>query len=116
MPATFRLATDADMRKITSINLAPLDDLPHLYIPVSAVDIALPPLDIPTEGVDLMRNWGIAHERSLPDYLRLFPSALVTRRNAGQFVARDDLLYHGAETAADHVAALQSNPGSTAFE
>lgn len=96
---TIGLANDDDMRAIDSRNLAKLDALPWLYIPVAAVDIPLPPLDIPTECVDLMRQWGVAHVNSIGDYSRLFPSALVASHFVGQFVDRDELLYHGAEPA-----------------
>lgn len=98
---TIRLATDDDMRPITSRNLDEIDKLPHLYIPVSAVDIALPPLPFPTEGLDLMRTWGVAHERTIPDYARLFPDALVASKYFGQYADRGELLYNGAEPAAD---------------
>lgn len=98
---TIKLATDDDMRAIDSRNLAALDALPHLYIPVGAVDIPLPPLAIPTEGVDLTRSWGVAHVSSITDYARLFPGALVAAKNFGQFVARDELLFYSAEPAAE---------------
>ena len=98
-----RLATDVDLRAITSSDLAPLGLLPHLYIPVGAVEIPVPPLSFPTEGLDLMRTWGIAHERTLADYVRLFPDALVAPRNFGQFVDRGELVYNGAQAAADFI-------------
>lgn len=117
MPApTIRLATDDDMRAITSRNLDEIPKLPHLYISAGDVDIPLPPLDMSTDGVDLMRAWGVANVRSIADYARLFPAALIAPKDFGQFVDRSELLYNGAEPAADHVAALQSKPGSTAFE
>lgn len=102
---TIRLATDDDMRAIDSRNLTDLDKLPRLYIPVGAVDIPVPPLPFPTEGLDLMRVWGVAHERSLADYARLYPGALVAAKNFGQFVDRGDLVYNGAEPAEDFVKA-----------
>jgi len=98
---TIRLVTDDDMRAITSQTLELLDDLPHLYIPAGAVDIELPPaaLEMPADG--LMRSWGVAHERSLRDFVRIFPDALVAPRSQGQFIARAELLFCGAEPAAD---------------
>lgn len=98
---TFRLVTDDDMRAITSQNLGEIANLPHLYVPVAAVAIPLPPLDFPTEGVELMRTWGVAHVSSLAEYARLFPGALVAPKRFGQFVARGELLYNGAEPADD---------------
>jgi hypothetical protein len=102
---TIRLATDDDMRAIDSRNIAQINDLPHLYIPIEAVDIPLPPLDIPTVGVDLMRTWGVAMMPSLADFVRMYTGALVAPRNYGQFVARADLLFYGAEPAAEFVSA-----------
>lgn len=54
---TIRLATDSDLRQITSQNLHLLDALPHLYILASHLDF-----DAPREGEapDVMRTWGIA--------------------------------------------------------
>jgi hypothetical protein len=57
---TIRLATNNDMRAIDSRNLEKVDELPGLYIPVTAVDIPLPPLDLATEGFDLMHQWSVS--------------------------------------------------------
>lgn len=85
MPApTIRLATDDDMRAITSRNLDEIPKLPHLYISAGDVDIPLPPLDMSTDGVDLMRAWGVANVRSIADYARLFPAALIAPKDFGQ--------------------------------
>ncbi|MGN6518677.1 MAG: hypothetical protein ACTHK2_04545 [Dokdonella sp.] len=83
--STNRLATDEDMRAITSRELDAIDRLPHLYIP--------------TDSGELMRGWGVAHERTLADELRLHPGALVAPANLGQWVERGDLVYHGAKPA-----------------
>jgi len=96
---TFQLATQDDLRAITTKNLEAIGALPHLYIPVEAVNIPLPPLSIPTEGVELMRVWGVATLTSLADYARLYPGALVAPASFGQFVDRGELLFNGAEPA-----------------
>lgn len=98
---TIRLATDDDMRSITSKDLSPINVLPHVYISVTAVDIPLPPLRFPVESIELMRSWGVAQLSSLAAYVRLYPGCLVAPRNFGQFVDRAELLYYGAEPAAD---------------
>lgn len=85
---TIRLVTDEDMRAITSQNLEEITRLPHLYIP--------------TDEPDGMRSWGIALERGFADYLRLFPDALVAPHSFGETASRADLIYHGAEPAADY--------------
>lgn len=85
MPS-FRVATDTDMRRITSRNLEEIDRLPHLYIP-----------DDQAPGT--MRQWGVAHERSLADFARLYPGSLVAPTYQGALVDRGDLLYHDAEPA-----------------
>lgn len=84
---TIRLATDDDMRAITSRDLSPIHGLPHLYIP--------------TDDGEVMRSWGIAHETTIADYVRLFPGALVAPKDFGQYVDRGELLYNGAEPVAD---------------
>lgn len=84
-----RLVTDDDMRAITSQNLEEIPRLPHLYIPA--------------DEPDRMRSWGIALERSFADYLSLFPDALVAPHSFGQTASRADLIYHGAEPAAEFI-------------
>ncbi|MDP9123510.1 MAG: hypothetical protein M3N82_02745 [Pseudomonadota bacterium] len=98
---TICLATDEDLRAITSQNLHLLNELPHLYILASHLD-----WDVPREGdaPDVMRTWGIAKghgDGSIFGYERLYPGAVVAPRNVGQRVSRADLLYHGAEPVAD---------------
>lgn len=83
---TIRLATDDDMRSITSQNAAEIRRLPFLYID--------------TDESDVMRVWGVALDRTLPDFVRLYPAALVAPKYAGERASRGDLLYHGAEPAA----------------
>lgn len=84
---TIRLATDDDMRAITSQNVDEIKRLPYLYIA--------------TDEPDVMRSWGVAHAATIGDYVRLFPDALVAPRYAGPTASRSDLVYHGAEAAAD---------------
>jgi len=96
---TFQLATQDDLRAITTKNLEAIGALPHLYIPADAVNIQLPPLSIPTQGVELMRVWGVAAMPSLADYARLYPGALVAPASLGQFVDRGELIFNGAESA-----------------
>jgi len=98
---TIRLTTDDDMRAITSQKLDDVQLLPWLYIPVEAVNIPLPPLDFPTEGLKLMRTWGVAHESAIADYARLFSEGLVAPKHLGQFVDRGELLFNGAEPVTD---------------
>jgi hypothetical protein len=106
MPAlAIRLAVDEDLRAFTSQTSEGLLNLPTLYIP--------------TDDPQVMRSWGIARadgDGSVAVYERLYPGSLVAPRYVGQWADRADLMYHGAELAADHVAAPQSKPGSTAFE
>jgi hypothetical protein len=83
---TIRLATDDDMRAITSQNLDQIRRLPCLYIA--------------TDEPDVMRSWGVALERTFGDFERLYPGALVAPHYDGQTVSRGDLLYNGAEPAA----------------
>ena len=82
---TIRLATDDDMRAITSQNLHLIRCLPCLYIA--------------TDQPDVMRSWGVALERTFRDFERLYPGALVAPHYDGQAGSRGDLLYHGAEPA-----------------
>lgn len=98
---TIRLATDEDLRAITSQNLELLDALPWLYILVSHIDH-----DVPQDGdaPDMMRTWGVAKghgDGSIFGYERLYPGAVVAPRNFGHRVSRAELLYYGAEAAAD---------------
>lgn len=119
MKVTIRLVVPEDTADFTSQTLERYAELPHLYIPVEAIDIPLPPFAVEMGVKDLMRAWGPANAQgdgSVAVYERLYPGSVVAPRDMGQFVHRADLLYHGAELAADHVAALQSKPGSTAFE
>jgi alpha-N-acetylglucosamine transferase len=75
------------LRAITSQNLDDIFDLPFLYICCNQPDV--------------MRSWGVAHAATLGDYERLYPGALVAPRYAGATAQRGDLLYDGAEPAAD---------------
>lgn len=92
---TIRLATEEDYRAVTSKNVEDLLRLAHLYIP--------------TDEGDMMRAWGVAGtpahggENSVHTTVRLYPGALVAPCFQGQLVSRGDLLYHGAEPAADFV-------------
>lgn len=87
---TIRLATDDELRAITSQTLDDMLKLPFIYIA--------------TPEPDVMRVWGVAQALTLPDTERLHPGALVAPRYAGERAARGDLLYNGAEPAADFVA------------
>jgi hypothetical protein len=87
---TIRLATDDDLRAITSQKLDEILRLPWLYIP--------------TDEPDVMRSWGVAKatgDGSVAIYERLFPGALVAPSYVGQRAERGELLYNGAEPAAD---------------
>jgi hypothetical protein len=84
---TIRLATDADMRAITSRDLSPIMALPWFYIP--------------TNDGEVMRSWGVARAEYTGDQTRLFSGTLVAPHGFGQWADRGDLLYHGAEPAAD---------------
>jgi hypothetical protein len=89
---TIRLATDDDLRQITSQNLEPLDALPWLYIPA--------------DEPGMMRTWGVARsdgDASVAFYARQHPDALVAPKFMGQRVDRGELVYNGAEPAADFV-------------
>lgn len=88
---TIRLATLEDMRAITSQNVEAIHLLPFLYIP--------------TEQPDVMRSWGVARLETLPTYERLYPGGLIAPTFVGQFASRGELLYNGAEPAADFVSA-----------
>ena len=83
---TNRLATDDDMRAITSHNLDDIRRLPFLYIA--------------TAEPEVMRVWGVALEPTFGDFERLYPGALVAPHYDGQAVSRGDLLYNGGEAAA----------------
>lgn len=92
MASTIKLATLEDVRAISSQNAHELLDFPHLYIP--------------TDDPDVMRAWGMAgnttgNEDRTAVTERLFPGTLVSPRFVGQTASRADLLYHGAEPAAD---------------
>ncbi len=96
---TIRLATDDAMRAITSQNLHEISRLPTLYIPLRDF--------ITTEtDPDAMKHWGVAHERAIADYARLFPDALVAPCCFGDRASRADLIYHGAESMAVFVPQL----------
>lgn len=84
---TIRLATVEDMRAITSANVGDILRLPYLYIT--------------TDDPDVMCPSGVASPDSLADYVRLFPGSLVAPCFVGERVSRGDLLYNGAEPAAD---------------
>jgi hypothetical protein len=84
---TIRLATDADMRAIDTRNLSAIDKLPWFYIP--------------TETAEVMRSWGVARAEYVAEQVRLHPGTLVAPHGFGQWADRGDLLYHGAEPAAD---------------
>lgn len=90
MPApTIRLATDDDLRQITSRDLTPLDALPWLYIPA--------------DEPNTMRPWGVARsdgDASVVFWASKHPDALVAPKFMGQRVDRAELLYYGAEPAA----------------
>lgn len=90
---TIRLATDDDMRAIDSRNLDAIHRLPWLYIP--------------TDDGEVMRSWGIAHESGIADSARLHPGGLVAPHDFGQYVNRGDLLYNGAEPAADFLPSFR---------
>jgi hypothetical protein len=90
---TIRLANDDDMRAIDSRNLPAILELPHLYIP--------------TADGEVMKGWGVAMasgDGSVAVYERLYPGGLVAPKFMGKHVDRGELLYHGAEPAADFVA------------
>lgn len=87
---TLRLATLEDLRAINSQNMDEMLRLPHLYIP--------------TDEPDAMRSWGVASQDSIGDYERLYPGSLVAPVFVGKRAQRGDLLYNGAEPAADFLA------------
>lgn len=87
---TIRLATQEDLRAITSQNLEPIFALPWLYIPA--------------DEPGLMRTWGVARsdgDASVAFWARQYPDALVAPKYVGGTADRGDLLYNGAEPAAD---------------
>ena len=85
---TIRLATVDDMRSITSQNLHEIRRLPFVYIA--------------TPEPDVMRVWAWPARRRCPT-----PSdcigALVAPSYTGERALRGDLLYNGAEPAADFI-------------
>ena len=83
---TIRLATDDDMRQITSRNLDEIFRLRFLYIA--------------TDQPDLMRSWCVGLESSVADTERLHPATLIAPHRAGATASRGDLLYNEAEPAA----------------
>lgn len=91
---TIRLATAEDMRAITSKNVDELRRLPFLYIAMTHLRPAEP---------DIMKSWGVASHDSIADYERLYPGALVAPHHFGEIVDRGELLYNGAEPAADFI-------------
>lgn len=88
---TIRLATLEDMRAITSQNLDVIKLVPYLYIP--------------TAESDVMKAWGVASMETLAVYERLYPGGLVAPAFVGETASRGDLVYNGAEAAADFVQA-----------
>lgn len=90
---TIRLASLAQLRSITSSNLEEIRRLPHLYIASNRPGV--------------MRVWGVAdapyegRDWHVGDTARLYPGALVAPHYLGEAVDRDELLYNGAEPAAD---------------
>jgi len=89
MPA-IKLATDVDLRQISSQNLGPIFALPWLYIPA--------------DEPGMMRSWGVARsdgDASVSFWARQHPEALVAPKFMGERVDRGELLYNGAEPAAD---------------
>lgn len=100
---TIRLVTWDDVRSITSQNAHLYLELPTLYIPAHAADIAPDP-SAATDHPELMRSWAPAKaegDASVTVFERLYPGSVVAPRDVGQYVLRGDLLYHGAELAAD---------------
>jgi hypothetical protein len=85
----FALATDRDMREISSQHLDEIQRMPFFYIP--------------TDDPDVMRSWGVALEQNVADNVRLYPGALVAPGFAGENASRGDLLYNGAEASAAFV-------------
>ena len=88
---TIRLATDDDMRAITSRNIDDIHRLPCVYIALSQFARSTDP--------DAMNSWRVAHEKTLHDYPRLYPGCLVASHSFGDRASRADPLYHGAEPA-----------------
>lgn len=84
---TIRLATVEDMRAITTKNLEDVQRLPFLYIP--------------TDDPEVMRVWGVANADSVRGTEKAYPGTLVSAVYVGERADRGDLLYNGAEPAAD---------------
>jgi hypothetical protein len=85
---TIRLATDDDLRQISSQNWEAVLQLPFVYVP---------------DG-DAMAPRGVARsdgDASVVFWARQHPDALVAPKFMGERVDRGDLLYNGAEPAAD---------------
>jgi hypothetical protein len=92
---TIHLATDDDVRAIDSRNLPAILELAHLYIP--------------TGDGEAMRSWGVARgtgDGSVAVHERLYPGGLVAPRFMGGYVDRGELLYYGAEPAADFLPSM----------
>lgn len=90
---TIRLATDADLRQITSQQLDPIFALPWLYVPADEPGV--------------MKPWGVARvdgDGSVAAWVKHYPDALVAPRFQGERVERAELLFYGAEPAADFSA------------
>jgi hypothetical protein len=87
---TISLATDADLRRITSQDLEPIFALPWLYIP--------------TGEPDVMRAWGVARsdgDASVAFWVQQYPDALVAPKHMGDRVERGELLFYGAGPAVE---------------
>jgi len=85
---TIRLATDDDLRQISSQNSADLLAFPFVYVP---------------DG-DAMVPRGVARAdggASVAFWARQHPDALVAPKFMGECVERGELLYNGAEPAAE---------------
>jgi hypothetical protein len=78
-----QLATDEELRSITSQNVGEILGLPFLHVA--------------TDELDVVRACGV---HTIADYERLYPGALVAPRFDGQTASRGDLLYNGAGPAA----------------
>ncbi len=89
MPS-IQLATDRDLRGVSHRDQDALLRLPYLYIPADEPGV--------------MRVWGVARSDGDADvafYARKHPEALVAPRYMGERADRGELLYNGAEPAAD---------------
>jgi len=87
---TIQLTTYETLRLITSQNVGEILRVPHLYIA--------------TDDPHAMRSWGVADATTIGDYGRLYPGALVSPVFVGETALRGDLVYNGAEPAADFTA------------